>query len=437
MVDLLPNLSNEKSKWFAIETLGEVCNVGEKTKSVIYKSLSSKNNLKNALENIELKSILCQKDSAMLDNCDTVNIPETLQAIENVLLPKSAHNSSSSTFITLNTPRRKDILKEIALSISERKSVFLVVSVQSFKKSQRIMQILFSWDVFSSSLKGPFGCGKTKLVEHFMNVTGHKELIDFNRIAMNDQIDGKTLIGSYSCQEVPGQFTWINGLITRTALNGGWLLIEDVDQAPPEVLAILEPMIQKRELHILSRGEIHQMHPAFQLFLTSRNHIQDIAKLRISKLTTQLNMIEIPQWSQDELNILTTSLYPNLNLELPKMIAYFWKLQSLQSSHQESRQKPCTIRDLIKWCQRLSSTKSDLTPEDFVLEGMDCFCAHLGKAGSDNGQDLSHLFNLTENGFEHLKNRQSNIVEVKESVLIGRVKLSKSCSKVVEVNFNK
>ena len=66
---------------------------------------------------------------------------------------------------------------------------------------------------------------------------------------------------------------------------------------------------------------------------------------------------------------------------------------------------------------------------------MDCFCAHLGKAGSDNGQDLSHLFNLTENGFEHLKNRQSNIVEVKESVLIGRVKLSKSCSKVVEVNF--
>ena len=163
MVDLLPNLSNEKSKWFAIETLGEVCNVGEKTKSVIYKSLSSKNNLKNALENIELKSILCQKDSAMLDNCDTVNIPETLQAIENVLLPKSAHNSSSSTFITLNTPRRKDILKEIALSISERKSVFLVVSVQSFKKSQRIMQILFSWDFFFFFFKGTIRMWKNEI----------------------------------------------------------------------------------------------------------------------------------------------------------------------------------------------------------------------------------------------------------------------------------
>ena len=132
LVDLLPNLSNEKSKWFAIETLGEVCNLGEKTKAVIYKSLSSNDNLKNALENIELKSLLCKKDSAKVDNSDTANIPETLQAIENILLPKSAHGSLSSTFISLNTPRRKDILKEIALSISQRKSVFLVVSVNYF-----------------------------------------------------------------------------------------------------------------------------------------------------------------------------------------------------------------------------------------------------------------------------------------------------------------
>ena len=134
LVDLLPNLSNEKSKWFAIETLGEVCNLGEKTKADIYKSLSSNDNLKNALENIELKSLLCRKDSDMVDNnSDSANIPETLQAIENILLPKSVHGySSSSTFISLNTPRRKDILKEIALSISQRKSVFLVVSVNYF-----------------------------------------------------------------------------------------------------------------------------------------------------------------------------------------------------------------------------------------------------------------------------------------------------------------
>ena len=227
---------------------------------------------------------------------------------------------------------------------------------------------------------------------------------------MNDQLDGKTLIGSYSCQEVPGQFTWINGIITRTALNGGWLLIEDVDQAPPEVLAILEPLIQKRELHILSRGEIHHVHPTFQLFLTSRFNFQDIVKLRIAKLTSQLEMIQIPSWSQEELLELLTSLYPKLVLEIPKMIAYFCNLQSRQISHQDSREKPCTIRDLIKWCKRLSENKAaTLTPEDFVLEGLDCFCAHQGKSGIGNAMDLSHLFNLTEEGFGHLQNRQSTI----------------------------
>ena len=141
-----------------------------------------------------------------------------------------------------------------------------------------------------------------------------------------------------------GQFTWINGIITRTALNGGWLLIEDVDQAPPEVLSILEPLIQKRELHILSRGEIHQVHPNFQLFLTSRSHVNDVMNLRISKLSSQLKLIPIPQWTEKELLSLITSLYPKLNLEIPKMIAYFCNLQSIQSLSSHSRQKPCTIR---------------------------------------------------------------------------------------------
>lgn len=73
---------------------------------------------------------------------------------------------------------------------------------------------------------------------------------------MNDQVDGKSLLGSYACNEVPGQFSWTNGIITKAVLSGDWLLIEDVDQAPPDVLSALEPLIQRRELHILSRGMV-------------------------------------------------------------------------------------------------------------------------------------------------------------------------------------
>ena len=82
-------------------------------------------------------------------------------------------------------------------------------------------------------------------------------------------------------------------------------------------------------------------------------------------------------------------------------------------------------RDLIKWCQRLDGNVN-FTPETFVLEGIDCFCAHQGKSGISNAKDLCHLFNITDDEFNHLLNRQSVIEIIKESVLIGRIKLPRS-----------
>ena len=86
--------------------------------------------------------------------------------------------------------------------------------------------VWFNSKYFFDILQGPLGCGKTKLIQNVANQTGHKELVNFHRIAMNDQVDGKSLLGSYSCNEVPGQFTWTNGVITKAVLNGDWLLVE-------------------------------------------------------------------------------------------------------------------------------------------------------------------------------------------------------------------
>ena len=70
-------------------------------------------------------------------------------------------------------------------------------------------------------------------------------------------------------------------------------LISDVDQAPPDVLSALEPLIQKRELHILSRGMVIRAHPDFHLFITSRCPLEDLTKLRFAKLSEQLKVTMI------------------------------------------------------------------------------------------------------------------------------------------------
>ena len=66
---------------------------------------------------------------------------------------------------------------------------------------------------------------------------------------MSEQTDGRSLVGGYSCRDVPGQFTWEDGVLTTAVREGHWLLIEDVDMAPADVTATLVPLT----------GEKHEM----------------------------------------------------------------------------------------------------------------------------------------------------------------------------------
>lgn len=61
-------------------------------------------------------------------------------------------------------------------------------------------------------LEGPAGCGKTILIEELMHRTGN---VDAVRIHLDDQIDSKTLLGTYVCTDIPGQFVWRAGALTR------------------------------------------------------------------------------------------------------------------------------------------------------------------------------------------------------------------------------
>lgn len=50
--------------------------------------------------------------------------------------------------------------------------------------------------------------------------------------------------------------------------EGHWLLIEDANMAPPDVLAALVPLLEGRSLVLPSRGEVIRAAPSFQLLAT-------------------------------------------------------------------------------------------------------------------------------------------------------------------------
>ena len=51
----------------------------------------------------------------------------------------------------------------------------------------------------------------------------------------------------------------------QAVAQGKWLVIEDLNLAPPEVLAALVPLLANRQLHLPQRAQVIKAAPAFQL----------------------------------------------------------------------------------------------------------------------------------------------------------------------------
>lgn len=45
------------------------------------------------------------------------------------------------------------------------------------------------------------------------------------------------LLGMYRCTDIPGKFVWQPGSLTQAVSNGHWILLEDIDHAPLDVVS--------------------------------------------------------------------------------------------------------------------------------------------------------------------------------------------------------
>lgn len=66
----------------------------------------------------------------------------------------------------------------------------------------------------AACLVGPVGSGKTALVEHLAYVTGRYKN-HFKKVQLGDQTDSRSLLGTYRCTDIPGEFIWQPGILTQ------------------------------------------------------------------------------------------------------------------------------------------------------------------------------------------------------------------------------
>lgn len=235
-------------------------------------------------------------------------------------------------------------------------------------------------------LHGAAGSGKTYLINQLARSMGFHDSIV--KVHLGDQTDAKVLLGTYTSGSTPGSFEWRAGVLTTAVREGKWLLIEDIDRAPTEVLSVLLPLLENRKLSIPSRGEI----------VRAANGFQIIATVRTSDKIQVPDMIGIRNWalvgveapSGANLRAIIQKKYPRLADLVPQLMRAFAAVvqvnatNSFISLNRGSHPRVVSIRDLMKLCARCNhilSRQSQSNPEvleaatydNIFAEVVDCF----------------------------------------------------------------
>ena len=240
-------------------------------------------------------------------------------------------------------------------------------------------------------LHGSPGVGKTSLVHEIAKELGmYSGMVTLH---LNEQTDAKMLIGLYSTDSKPGSFQWRPGILTTAVKEGRWVLIEDLDRAPTEVLSTLLPLIERNELLVPSRGERIRAASTFRLFATlrtsrgmnGRENLPSIVGMRFWQ------SMQVQSLSESELEQVVLKTYPVLRKYVPGILAVYNRLSrlgrnpSLAAGGRSILDRQLSPRDLLKWCRRLQqclstagSTSgeepiSEITRDWMFMEALDCF----------------------------------------------------------------
>ncbi|KAL2164658.1 hypothetical protein VTH06DRAFT_3875 [Thermothelomyces fergusii] len=240
-------------------------------------------------------------------------------------------------------------------------------------------------------LHGLSGAGKTSLVHEVARELGkQKEMVTLH---LNEQTDAKMLLGLYTTDSKPGSFQWRPGVLTTAVKEGRWVLVEDLDRAPTEVMSTLLPLIERGELLIPGRGERIQASPGFRMFATIRTQLGVNDKENLPNLIglRLWHLLHVKALPREDLKEVIDGRHPLLHKYTPGVLAVFDQLIACTSGPtrlslgRAALDRPIGTRDLLKWCSRLEDVLraagcktgdepiTDTTRDRMFLEAVDCF----------------------------------------------------------------
>lgn len=392
--------SNPKIRWYACQCLRLLWNLNATESSQLISKYITEKDLrsltiqcdhtlvkimrKQQLEQLSCRGMLSSGCKTSDLNCDLIkdDLVSSVVSVSGILVSAAKHHEScNGSLVNVESTRRN--LQCLALAVNAGMSVLL---------------------------RGPVGCGKTALVEHLAQLTGRGEQPNLLKVQLGDQTDSKVLLGTYHCTDIPGEFVWRPGTLTQAVLHGYWILLEDIDYAPMDVISVLVPLLESRSLTIPGHGDVIRAHPEFHLFATQRLVDGSDGLYRSNPSSTALldnlwTVISVEPLSWTELKEIIVTKWPGLTPVADRLLQLYFLLSSGKHSssslHFEDldevpqsdevleviRQsfihdsRLISTRDLVKWCSRISHYNHlGRNPDAAILayhDAFDCFCGNI------------------------------------------------------------
>ena len=242
---------------------------------------------------------------------------------------------------------------------------------------------------------GPPGSGKTSIIKEIARVLCQDSKM--LTLHLNEQTDAKHLIGLYSMSGMNRSFSWQPGVLTRAVQEGRWVLIEDIDHAPNDVISLLLPLIERNELFVPNLGGYVRANRGFKLLATVRT--TQISSSKASLLgqgllqTDSWYLVSLQPLGDPDIQKIIATKYPILSDYQPMIMGLFHSFESLGSKSSDGRTVKEHLRvaqgsvSLFRFCRRMeallegagiqSSTDpiSEAVLDSIFLEAVDSFAS--------------------------------------------------------------